>query len=70
MFESLHTMKTVTVFSRPGCCLCDEVLARLEELNRPQRFRLEVVDIESDDTMFKAYLERIPVVAVDGTVIC
>ena len=27
----------------------------------------DVVDIESDDELFKQYLERIPVVTVDGT---
>jgi hypothetical protein len=29
-------------------------------------FALRTVNIEDDDALFKAYLERIPVVAVDG----
>ena len=29
-------------------------------------FELREVDIDSDDELFKRYLERIPVVAVDG----
>jgi hypothetical protein len=29
-------------------------------------FELQEIDIESDDALFKRYLERIPVVALDG----
>ena len=29
-------------------------------------FTLEEIDIEADDTLFKRYLERIPVIALDG----
>ena len=29
-------------------------------------FEIEEIDIESDDRLFKAYLERIPVIAIDG----
>ena len=29
-------------------------------------FRLEEIDIEGDDALFKRYLERIPVIALEG----
>ena len=57
-------MRTVTLYTRPGCHLCEEAEAALATLGVP--FVLERVDIESDDALFKRYLERIPVVAVDG----
>ncbi len=57
-------MRTVTLYTRPGCHLCEVAEAALATLDVP--FILERVDIESDDEVFKRYLERIPVVAVDG----
>ena len=57
-------MRTVTLYTREGCHLCAEAEAALARLDVP--FTLERVDIEADDELFKRYLERIPVVAVDG----
>jgi glutaredoxin len=59
-------MRTVTLYGRPGCHLCDEARAVLERVRASHPFRLEEIDIEADDALFKRYLERIPVVAVDG----
>ena len=59
-------MRTVTLYGRPGCHLCDDARAVLERVRATHPFRLQEVDIESDDALFKRYLERIPVVAVDG----
>jgi glutaredoxin len=52
----------LTLYSRPGCHLCDDARAVLERAGEP----FEEVDIETDDELHKRYLERIPVVAVDG----
>jgi glutaredoxin len=59
-------MSTVTLYGRPGCHLCDEARTELEALRPELGFALEEVDVERDDELFKRYLERIPVVAVDG----
>jgi len=59
-------VKVVTLYGRPGCHLCDEARAVLERIKSTQPFRLEEIDIESDDALFKRYLERIPVIALDG----
>ena len=56
----------VTVYGRPGCHLCDDALAVLERIRRDAPFALRTVNIEDDDALMRAYLERIPVVAVDG----
>jgi glutaredoxin len=55
----------VTLYGRPGCHLCDEARAVVEQAATRTRFELREVDIESDDEIFKAMLERIPVVAID-----
>ena len=59
-------MRTVTLYGRDGCHLCDDARAALERVRATHPFRLEEVDIESDDALLKRYLERIPVVALDG----
>ena len=55
-------MPRLTLYSRPGCHLCDEARAALERIGEP----FDEIDIDSDDELFKRYLERIPVVALDG----
>ena len=60
-------MATVVVFSRPGCHLCEEAVAAIVALHdEGYRFDLHEVDIESDELLLRRYLERIPVVEVDG----
>jgi hypothetical protein len=62
-------MKTIDVYSRRGCHLC-EVL--LEELLPLVRGRLEVVvhDIDSRDDWRAAYNTRVPVVEYGGEFVC
>jgi glutaredoxin len=59
-------VKTVTLYSRPGCHLCEEARAALERVRAVAPFVLREVDIETDDALHARYLERIPVVALDG----
>jgi hypothetical protein len=59
-------MKTVVIYGREGCCLCEEAAELLERVRAMQPFHLERRDIEASEDLFRAYLERIPVVTVDG----
>ena len=59
-------MSTVTLYGRPGCHLCEDARAALLELRARVAFELVEVDIEADDELHRRYLERIPVVALDG----
>jgi Glutaredoxin-like domain (DUF836) len=60
----------VNLFTRPGCHLCDEARGAILELRRSgQPLELDEVDIEADEALLRAYLERIPVVAVDGEIV-
>jgi glutaredoxin len=54
---------SLVLYGRSGCHLCDEARAVLERLGHP----FEEVDIETDDALLSRYLERIPVVALDGS---
>ncbi|MGO9882342.1 MAG: glutaredoxin family protein [Solirubrobacteraceae bacterium] len=56
----------VVLFGREGCCLCDEAREVLMRVRAQKPFAFEERDIESDDALLRAYLERIPVVTIDG----
>jgi hypothetical protein len=59
-------VRTVTLYGRPGCHLCDEARASLRQIQATEPFVLQEMDIETDDELFRRYLERIPVIALDG----
>jgi glutaredoxin-like protein DUF836 len=58
--------RTVTLYGRPGCHLCEEALAVVDRVRARVPFALERRNIETDDRWMVAYLERIPVVTIDG----
>ncbi len=62
-------MTTVVLYARPGCHLCDEARRALDALSAARRFAVREVDIERDEALHARYLERIPVVEVDGEVV-
>jgi hypothetical protein len=58
----------VRLYVRDGCHLCEEAIEMIEELRkRVPPFAVELIDIESDERLHAAYLERIPVAEVKGT---
>jgi glutaredoxin len=59
-------MTTVVLYGREGCCLCEDARAVLERVRRRRPFVFEERDIDGDEALLRAYLERIPVVTIDG----
>ena len=59
-------MTEVVLYGRPGCHLCDDARVALERVRATHPFELEERNIEEDDELLRRYLERIPVVVVDG----
>jgi glutaredoxin len=57
---------TVVLYGRAGCCLCDDAREVLERVRSSHAFGFEERDIEADDALLRAYLERIPVITIDG----
>ena len=57
---------TVVLYGRPGCHLCDDAREVLLRVRAEHPFEFHERDIEHDDALFAAYLERIPVVTIDG----
>ena len=56
----------VVLYGRDGCCLCDDARVVLERVRATHPFALTEVDIDRDDRLLRAYLERIPVITIDG----
>ena len=59
-------MSTVVLYGREGCCLCDDAREVLERVRRRRPFDFQERDIDRDEALLRAYLERIPVVTIDG----
>lgn len=59
-------MTEVVLYGRPGCHLCEEAREAIARVRAQAEFTLTEVNIETDDALHKRYLERIPVVTVDG----
>ena len=55
--------KSVILYTRPGCHLCEHAETLLNRLN----FAFQPVDIETDPELEKEYGLRIPVVHIAGT---
>lgn len=62
--------RRLVLYGRPDCHLCDEAKAMLEPMVlRAGDVEMIEVDIDRDDVLLREYLERIPVVELDGRVI-
>jgi len=61
----------LVLYSRPGCHLCEQAVEELAALHAEgYRFELHEIDIESDEGLLRRMLERIPVLELNGEVVC
>jgi glutaredoxin len=56
----------ITLYSKPGCHLCDEARAVIERVCADLGTTYEDVDITNSTELVNAYGEQIPVTFVDG----
>jgi redox-sensing transcriptional repressor len=59
-------MSQVVLYGRPGCHLCDDARVLLERVRAELPFELIERDIEGDQELLRRFLERIPVVTLNG----
>lgn len=59
-------MAVVTLYSKPGCHLCEDAREALERVQKLHPFELEEVNIQDDPALFADYGEQIPVVLLNG----
>ena len=60
------TAPRATLYSRPGCHLCDDARAVIEAVCADLGEAYEEVDITTDDDLEDRYRDEIPVTLVDG----
>ncbi len=59
-------MPVVTLYTRQGCCLCDDAKEVLAEARRRARFEYQEVDIDEDPELQRQYNDEVPVITIDG----
>jgi len=59
-------LNKVTIISKKGCHICENVIEDFHELSSKYLFDLEVLDILDDQSLFDKYLLKIPVVRLNG----
>jgi glutaredoxin len=59
-------MTVVTLYGKPGCCLCDDAKGAIAAARADHAFELREVDVSLDPGLQREYGERIPVLEVDG----
>ena len=59
-------MAQVTLYTRAGCCLCEEAKRVLAAARRKARFEYQEIDIDGDAELRAMYNEEVPVIAIDG----
>jgi glutaredoxin len=64
------TRTLITVYSAPDCHLCADAIGILRGLQAELGFEIRERDITADEVLHRAYLERIPVVMLDGEEVC
>ncbi len=59
-------MLTLTLYSRPGCCLCEDMKTVLTQVRRDIPFNLEEINISTDPELETRFGQEIPVLFVNG----
>ncbi len=63
---TMRERPVVTIYSKPGCHLCEEVKEVIVNAGCPVEFRLEIVNIEQDAELYERFRDDIPVVFING----
>ena len=57
----------VTLYTRAGCCLCEDAKRVLEAVRGRASFDLDEIDIDSNAELRRAYNDEVPVIAINGS---
>ena len=62
----MESRAKVTLYTRPGCDLCEEMKEVMRNSGCAELYALEEVDIESEPELFARYQFEIPVLFING----
>jgi len=66
--SDLLSMKTVTVYSRSGCHLCEIAIDRISSVINDYKFTLDIVLIDQNSELEKEFGEQVPVILIDNKI--
>ena len=58
------------LYSRQGCCLCEEMLSELANMPEAQPFGVDVLDVDAERALKVRYGHKIPVLLFAGEMVC
>lgn len=56
----------VTLYTKPGCHLCEEARQEMSAAGIPGEYTFEEVNIEEDEAAYERYKFEIPVIEING----
>ncbi|HEY2675602.1 MAG TPA: glutaredoxin family protein [Steroidobacteraceae bacterium] len=59
-----------SLYSRPGCGLCEEMLEELAALPDSRGIAVDVIDVDLEPGAKSRYGHKIPVLLLDGELVC
>ncbi len=59
-----------TLYSRPGCSLCEEMLDELAAMPAVQGIAVDVTDVDRDPALRERFGHKIPVLLLGGELVC
>ncbi|MFT5111478.1 MAG: hypothetical protein ACI8P9_000798 [Parasphingorhabdus sp.] len=63
-------MVQLTLYTRYGCHLCEDMIEHLQALQKEHAFELELRDVDGDAQWFQLYNELVPLLEYDGEELC
>jgi glutaredoxin len=59
-------MRDVVLYTKAGCCLCNDAKEALRLARAQVEFALREVDIETDPALYAEHKHDVPVIEIDG----
>ena len=66
MSKTAPPARQITLYTRPGCHLCEDAADLLERMSRRIPIQITEVNILNDYALFERYKHSIPVIAIAG----
>ena len=55
----------VTLYTRAGCCLCDDAKQVIQAARAGAEFDYQEIDIDTDPDLLRLYHDEVPVIAIN-----
>ena len=63
-------MLKLTLYTRIGCHLCDDMYQQLNDLRQDYSFFIRTIDVDSDVDLCQRYGDKVPVLMAGETQLC